>query len=1017
MRYRFGEFELDRARGDLLRGGDSVSLQPKPRRLLAHLLENRHRVVPPAELAEVLWPDEHVAATSLRTCLGRLRRALGADAKQWIETRSKEGLRWVGPCEELSRSPAPTDLDDDGGRPLVGRDREREILSAGLTSAIGGRGGLIVVRGEQGVGKTALVENLIDLARRASVVGAVGQCEEEATPPFSPWVDVLRGVRAAVGSSAWSDLSEDCGAELAILLDGEPPHRDDSAEHDSDRSRLQFRLADATARAIERAAGYSPSVVLLEDAQWADESSMVALKRLARGIQRTPALVLVTCRSLSSQSETSVEREIAELATKHGGRLIEIGRLSAADSLVLAQRLSHGNLAEKDAEEIHADSGGIPLLIEQLVEHRRPAPATDTDHAAETDAASADLPLGAKVVVEGRLGRLSERCRQVLELASVLGIRFDIGSLSRLWSLEREGSTEGLEEAIDEATRAGVFEAGGQRRLRFHHGLLRKVVYRTIAIDRLSRLHWLAGQIGADASERMAPATVAEHLVKGVAAGSPEQALQACADAAREAAARGAFAASAALWRQALDMHALRPAPAAVEEANLRIRLATALDRAGQTSEAERNALQALEIGKRSNDPSMQARALLSCAPRVVPDGTVDQDLVDRINATLEELGPNDSPWRVRLLGRLVWAQHHERDGGGIRGAASEAAIAMARRLDDPATLAIALEDRRLALHSPKNQDEHDRVLLEIIALASERGDTEAVLHATAMTAWSHARRGHLDRAERGFAECRSILEHVRSPDTAIHIFLWDMMRALLVGEWVEARRVTTELVELAAAVDERMGKTFALNHAWYDFLRGERAAELAAAALAFFPARLELRVLLIIGLLDEGRDEEAREEWQRAAAMGAERAPDDGRWLAHMANLARIAAALEERELAEKIYRRLLPLAEWNVILGPIYTAAPFGAVARLLGLLAASLERWDEAELHFQTAQRLHRSWGARPWLATTLHDHARMRMRRNRNQDRRDAQEMVDEARALATELEMKALAGRIRLLTKR
>jgi tetratricopeptide (TPR) repeat protein len=603
----------------------------------------------------------------------------------------------------------------------------------------------------------------------------------------------------------------------------------------------------------------------------------------------------------------------------------------------------------------------------------------------------------------------------MLELASVLGTRVEQRWLHLLWNDENADSSERLEKAIEEATRAGVLErTEPSRLLRFHHGLLRKVAYRTIASDRIGHLHWRAGLIGAGTTEPMSPATVAAHLVRGVAAGSAAAALDACAVAAREASSRGAFDAAAALWRQALDMLALQPSAMAPEEAALRIQRATALDRAGRSAEAESDALRAFEIGERVDDPALQAKALLSCAPRIDFDGKVDDALVGRIEATLARLGSGDSVLRSRLLGRLVWATHHRRDGMEARLAVSAEALELARRLGDRAALATALEDRRMVLRSPQHQDEHDRVLREIIAVSRERGDDEGVLRATALSAWSRAARGRLTGAARRMAECRSSLRHVRSPDTTMQLYLWEMMNALLVGRWEEARRVINELVEFATAVDETLALAYAPNQALPEYLRGAGATEGAAAAAALFPARVELRVLFITALLDEGRGDEALDEWKSVRAMGIENEPADGRWLAHVSNLARIAADLEERDLARSLYHRLLPLAEWNAILGAIYTAAPFGAVARPLGLLATSLGLWDEAETHFQTAQRLHRQWNARPWLATTLHDHGHMRLRRGRPEDREAARALLNEAAALANDLEMPNLVRRLRTL---
>ena len=163
MRHRFGNYELDEASAELRHAGRVVEIQPKPLALLALLVRERSRVVPARELLDALWPDTQVTLASLTRAVSHARRAIGdTNRGSLIKSVSRRGYRFCGDVLELDRASPPSEAASAGRDPallFVGREEALGRLEDAFAAAVERRGGVALVTGRAGIGKTRLVEH------------------------------------------------------------------------------------------------------------------------------------------------------------------------------------------------------------------------------------------------------------------------------------------------------------------------------------------------------------------------------------------------------------------------------------------------------------------------------------------------------------------------------------------------------------------------------------------------------------------------------------------------------------------------------------------------------------------------------------------------------------------------------------------------------------------------------------------------------------------------------------------
>ncbi len=411
---------------------------------------------------------------------------------------------------------------------LIGRAREHAELAAALTAAERGEGGLVLLAGDAGIGKTRLAEEVLSASGLLVLAGAAGQ---EATTPYGPVIAALRGYLQAV-----PDGLHDCGPltrYLALLLPelGPTPAGGDRAT-----------LFEAVRCALATIARGRPTAVLLEDLHWADDATLELLPALAGTIEREPLLVVGTYRSDEIPRGHPLRRMRTDLRRSGRLREIELAPLDQDDTAALAARVLGRRPGPGLAAALHDRTQGVPFFVEELAaalaaSGRLRAGVPDIELAADGEV---PVPATVRDAVLLRTETLSEPARRALEIAAVAGLRFDLDLVAAL-----AGGDDGLGEAIER----GFLREDGPGEGTFRHALAREAIYGDVGWRRRHALHReIAERLEARGSP---PELVAEHWLAGR---DPERARRALLDAAERSCRVHAFRDAARTFRRSLEL-------------------------------------------------------------------------------------------------------------------------------------------------------------------------------------------------------------------------------------------------------------------------------------------------------------------------------------------------------------------------------------------------------------------------------------------------------------------------------
>jgi len=372
---------------------------------------------------------------------------------------------------------------------FIGRQQEMAVLADALDDALSGRGQMVMLAGEPGIGKTRLAQ---ELASRAESLGAQvlwGWCYEHAgAPPYWPYV---QPIRAYVESADAQQLSSQMGSGGAAIAEIVPELRaklsDLGQPAAAEPEQARFRLFDSVATFLKNAAQSQPMLFVVDDLHWADESSLLLLEFLAREIAASPLLILGTYRDVEVTGRHPLSQTLGNLVRERHFRRVQLGGLTQQEVGEFVEASKGVTLPGDALETIHSRTEGNPLFVNEVVELINPEQITE-------DRAWADIiPEGVREAIGRRLSRLSETCNQVLRTASVIGREFDFSLLS---GLDSDISADGVLEALDEALEAKVIEALPARleRYQFGHALIQQALYEEMSPIRRVRAHTRVGE-------------------------------------------------------------------------------------------------------------------------------------------------------------------------------------------------------------------------------------------------------------------------------------------------------------------------------------------------------------------------------------------------------------------------------------------------------------------------------------------------------------------------------------------
>ncbi|HEX9641971.1 MAG TPA: AAA family ATPase, partial [Candidatus Krumholzibacteria bacterium] len=371
--------------------------------------------------------------------------------------------------------------------PFIGRQQELAELRRWLDDARSCHGATGVVSGELGIGKTRLAEEFIARARGSVILGQGRWYESREMPAYLGLREALRAlveredVRHAIGkeSAHWQELAR-LGPEFADAL-GCGPGGDASDE--------QYRLWRAVALLLEASSSICPTVITLDDVQWADGGSLALLGFLGRDVRRLPVLIIATYRDGDIQPEHPLNNTIADLVRAQVLRTRHLDGLTRMEVAELAAGMTTSAVPSDVVDVLHRETRGNPLFIGELV---RDVLATRSIAGAASPLTSAEIrvPEGLQQVIARRLSDLSPECRRILALASVLGREFELSLIETMSDLPRASVLQ----AIDEALATGTINELVPGRFSFHHPLLRSVVYEGLTAAQQLSSHLRAAQ-------------------------------------------------------------------------------------------------------------------------------------------------------------------------------------------------------------------------------------------------------------------------------------------------------------------------------------------------------------------------------------------------------------------------------------------------------------------------------------------------------------------------------------------
>ena len=442
MRYRFGEFELDADAYTLLRAGEELVLQPKVFDLIRLLVERVGQVVTKAELLDALWAGEHVNEGAVPWTIFHARRALGQErgARAPIETVQGRGYRMIANVEALAAD-GPAAARAVAALPFVGRGEVMARLEGRLAQALAGEGGLCLLAGEAGIGKTRCAEELRSRAAQRGVrIWSGRSVEGLGAPVFWPWIQVLR---EAVREQPL--LAEAGNALLARMgaLDAASPKPADSRA--KDRGADRFWVLDGVSRLLLQASERTGLLVLLEDLQCADAATVELLAFLTPQLARARLLVVGTVRSDALERDP---RRAARLL--RGAEQIALEALTSDDVTRYIAELTRHVPSPQLSRAVHRATAGNPLFLQETLR------SLLAEHGGDKLASLApEVVVPSKIardVLRTRIAALDAEALAVLGTASVLGESFELAILHRL----RGKPLEPLLEALESAGQGGL---------------------------------------------------------------------------------------------------------------------------------------------------------------------------------------------------------------------------------------------------------------------------------------------------------------------------------------------------------------------------------------------------------------------------------------------------------------------------------------------------------------------------------------------------------------------------------
>jgi DNA-binding SARP family transcriptional activator len=838
----------------------------------------------------------------------------------------------------LSSTPAAIETVPIEVSEFVGRSQTFADLRAQLDRVQKGSTRFSLIVGEPGVGKTRLAEELAhDAAVRGFTVTWGWSHDEAGSPPLWPWVQVLRGL-----DPCHLTIPPDVRSTLTAIV----PELGGSREAVPDGEAARFRLYGAVCSALRAATTDGPLLIVLDDLQWTDVSTLRLLRYVAAECRDVALLVVGVFHEPADFAPGGFGATIADLVRRDNVVRHRLDGLSIDEATELVGRtasVAPDELAAV-AQQLHRRTNGNAFFLTELIRLLRSerllgAGAANDNSGGRADIASA-IPQVVGDVVKRRLQRLPDDVRAALTIAAVVGQEFELRVVQAVAGL---GDDQALD-VIDAAVVSSLVVDIGDDRYRFAHGVARDAIYRELNASRLARMHAAV----AVAIESLFPTALAERAdqlaLHFALAGDSSKEADYTVVAAEVAEARWAYDEAEAHWRRLIELGDRDGVAAPVIRSY--VRLVQALRNGGRIDEWLDVFNQALHTAESTDQFAVLIDELFQVGGEGLLTlreyGSVDRELIAKFERLLVQLPEGRGAAAVRAMILLAVALYYDVDSGGKARSYAHAAVEHARELGDDELLGEALT-RLVFMADP----EPDRTRVQSFVDELER----VIDQLRPPISWTaHLR---LARVKLSLGDASSLDQRVHDVAQSAESAKWfgeavfttwacagvDLLR----GRLADAERVAGQ----AFAMHQRLGtwgalETYGLNMI-YIWREQDKLVEMAPVvepmlAGAVHPGARRMRAMFA----------RARDDADAVAEiLGADPVPrvQDFTWLCDVCVTAELAADAH-LPYATELFDMLRPYSDRVATMDGTYFC--LGAVSYYLGLLATETTRPDAIAFH---------------------------------------------------------------------
>lgn len=703
--------------------------------------------------------------------------------------------------------------------PLVSRQEELRRLMAGIDGALEGRGRLMLLAGEPGVGKTRLAQEVTTALHQRGFTVAAGRCyEPESAVPYYPFLDVLAEMTRLAPQELRAEIPGRWPYLLRLLPElqpvgmGLPPASSRPIRTRSLATTIappvdqdEPLLIRAVAGFLGAAAGAVPLAILLDDLHWSDSASMKLLLHLARHSGGQRLFLLGTYRDLDVPPDHPLHGALIDLGRERLMEKIALARLnSEGTEALISEMLDGATLPPGLVEVVHRPADGNPFFVGEVVRSMLEEGDLVRKNGEWQWRQRSDtrVPESVRAVLGQRLSRLPEETRAVLSAASVLGQTFCFEEVERVSGLPEAG----VEAALEEATRAGLVRETRPDVYAFSHVLAQRAVYTEMTGRKQRRLHLVAAETIEAGPERERRAVeIASHFIQ---AGKSARAIPysiLAGDAARDV-----FAHTEAERHFRSAVEASQEIGDTAHEAAALERLAATLLRQARYPDAEVCAREAGEMFRRLGDQEGEAQATCRLSETLQVQGR-QRDALAALQALTNSMDvPSASSAMVQLYMRqselaMELGQHeHQGEMAGM-------AVQIAKALGDRRLLHRAELSQQGALWFMGRPNHVFGVFKEYVRILEEDGDLVQIAELAAPFALMAMLRGELQFSKEYGERALNVARQIGDPRMFPTALSQVAISLFLLGDWQAARAHLERAIAMTRSIDAATDLTIML--------------------------------------------------------------------------------------------------------------------------------------------------------------------------------------------------------------